>query len=74
MQAEHRVLARVFAIDAGLLEGPPNDIAWEKAKFASMGAATAELTKLGFMGGEGAPIAYPGPGVIDPAGLKYLHP
>ncbi len=74
VQAEHRVLARFFAVDAGMLEGPPNDIAWEKAKFASVGAAAAELRKLGFIGGGGAPIAYPGPGAIDPADLKHLRP
>lgn len=72
--AEHRVLTRVFAIDAGILEGPPNDVAWEKAKFASVGAAAAELEKLGFMGGSGGSIAYPGPGAISNAGVKYLRP
>lgn len=72
--AEHRVLTRVFAIDSGLIEGPPNDVAWEKAKFASMGAAAAELARLGFVGGNGARIAYPGPGVISSAGLKHLRP
>lgn len=74
VEAEHRVAVRVLAIEAGTLEGLPNDVAFEKAKFASVGAAAAELKELGFIGGAGAPMNYPGPGVIDNAGVKYLQP
>ncbi|MGI8554610.1 MAG: ferritin-like domain-containing protein [Dehalococcoidia bacterium] len=74
VEAEHRVAVRFFAIEAGMLDGLPNDIAFEKAKFVSVGAAAAELKELGFIGGSGAQISYPGPGSIDNTGVKHLTP
>lgn len=73
VEAQHRVAARFFAIEAGIMDGLPNDIAWEKAKFASVGAAAAAFKELGFIGGGSTKITYPGPGSIDNTGLKHLH-
>lgn len=74
VEAEHRVGARFFAINAGLLTGTPNDVAFEKALFGSVGEAAAMLEDLGFLGGDGAEITYPGPGEIDTTGVTNLQP
>jgi len=74
VEAQHRVAARFFAVEAGLIKGPPNDVAFEKAKFSSVGAAAAELKELGFIGGGGTHFNYPGPGSIDSTGVKHLKP
>ncbi|MBC5825393.1 MAG: ferritin-like domain-containing protein [Candidatus Eremiobacteraeota bacterium] len=74
VEAEHRVALRFFAIEAGVLAGLPNDIAFEKSKFASVGEAAAALRELGFIDGSGAHITYPGPGKIDYTGVKHLKP
>ncbi len=74
VEAEHRAGVRSFAVDAGLLSGTPNDVAFEKAMFTSVGEAAALLTRLGFIGGRGARITYPGPGAIDTTGVSHLRP
>lgn len=74
VEAEHRAGVRFFAIEAGLLTGTPNDVAFEKALFASVSEAADLLTSLGFIGGTGTEITYPGPGVIDTTGLMQLEP
>ena len=65
---------RFFAIQAGVLSGTPNDVAFEKAMFTSVGQAAAALQQLGFIGGSGPQITYPGPGAIDTTGLTNLRP
>lgn len=65
VEAEHRAGVRAFAIEARLISGTPNDVAFEKALFTSVGGAAAALKGLGFIGGSGTPVAYPGPGAID---------
>ena len=74
VEAEHRAGVRFYAIQAGVLTGTPNDVAFEKALFASVGEAAAALTQLGFIGGSGAQITFPGPGAIDTAGVTNLVP
>ncbi len=74
VEAEHRAGVRFFAIEAGLLSGAPNDVAFEKALFTRVGGAADALTTLGFIGGRGAKITYPGPGAIDATGIHYLQP
>ena len=74
VEAEHRVAARFFAVEAGVLTGLPNDIAFEQAKFDNVGEAGALLGRLGFIGGSGTPFAYPGPVAIDNTGVKNLKP
>ncbi|HEV2124368.1 MAG TPA: ferritin-like domain-containing protein, partial [Chloroflexota bacterium] len=72
--AEHRAGARFFAIQAGILSGTPNDVAFERALFTSVGQAATALTDLGFIGGTGTQITYPGPGEIDFTGVTSLQP
>ena len=73
VEAEHRAGVRFYAIQAGALTGTPNDVAFEKALFASVGEAAA-LQKLGFIGGTGTQITYPGPGAIDATGVIERTP
>jgi len=74
VEAEHRAGARFFAVEAGLLSGTPNDVAFEKALFTSVSGAADALKSLGFIGGRGAQISYPGPGAIDTTGVHFLRP
>ena len=74
VEAEHRAGARFFAIQEGVLSGVPNDVAFEKALFTSVGEAANVLEELGFIGGDGTEITYPGPGVIDATGVGQLRP
>ena len=74
IEAEHRAGARFFAIQAGILSGTPNDVAFERALFTSVGQAATALTDLGFIGGTGTQITYPGPGEIDFTGVTSLQP
>jgi hypothetical protein len=74
VEAEHRAGVRFYAIQAGVLTGTPNDVAFEKALFGSVGEAAAALTQLGFIGGGGTKITFPGPGAIDTAGVSQLVP
>jgi len=74
IEAEHRAGARFFAIEAGVLSGTPNDVAFERALFTSVGEAAAALEELGFIGGDGTEITYPGPGDIDSSGVTNLRP
>jgi hypothetical protein len=74
VEAEHRAGVRFYAIQAGVLSGTPNDVAFEQALFTSVGEAAAALKQLGFIGGSGAQISYPGPGAIDFTGVTQLQP
>lgn len=74
VEAEHRAGLRFFAIQAGIISGTPNDVAFEKALFSSVGAAANALKSLGFIGGTGTQITYPGPSAIDNSGVTYLRP
>lgn len=74
VEAEHRAGARFYAIQAGVITGTPNDVAFEKSLFTSVGQAAAALQQLGFIGGSGTQITYPGPGAIDNTGVTQLTP
>jgi len=74
VEAEHRAHLRFFALQRGVIMGVPNDVAFEKALFTSVGAAAQALTELGWIGGSGPTIQYPGPGQIDTRGVKQLRP
>jgi hypothetical protein len=74
VEAAHRVAFRAYAVDAGVVTGPPNDIAFSKGLYASVSEAIAALRQLGFIGGSGTPLTYPGPGAIDYTGVKDLTP
>jgi len=76
VEAEHRVGLRFYAIQAGVLTGTPNDVAFEKGLFATVGEAATALEQLGFIGGSGTEITYPGPEeiTIDTTGVENLEP
>ena len=74
VEAEHRAGLRYFAIQAGVLSGTPNDVAFEKAMFFSVTDAAVMLDNMGLFGGAGIAVRYPGPGPIDFANVKQLQP
>ncbi len=76
VEAEHRALARFYALGAGVpIDGTvPNNLAFAKTMFSSASAAAAALQNLGFIGGNGAKITYPGPGTITNPGVTNLRP
>ena len=74
VEAEHRAGVRFFAINADAIDGVANDVAFEKSLFASVSEAADLLTELGFIGGDGTAVEFPGPGVIDATGVRNLTP
>lgn len=74
IEAEHRAHARFYAAGAGVVGGPPNNLAFEQAMFTSVGAAAAALQQAGWIGGSGMKLSYPGPGDITNPGVKNLTP
>ncbi|HEX5503566.1 MAG TPA: ferritin-like domain-containing protein [Thermomicrobiales bacterium] len=75
VEAEHRAHARFYAITAGVISDKvPNNLAFEKAMFTAVGGAAQALTQLGWIGGNGTKITYPGPGQIDNSGVTNLQP
>lgn len=74
VEAEHRVGLRFFAVEAGVIEGVPNDIAFERALFTTVQEAADMLMELGFIGGDGYEVEYPGPSEIDGTGVQNLEP
>lgn len=69
-----QIALRIGAVEDGVLTGTPNDVAFEKALFATVAEASDQLTSLGFIGGAGTVIDCPGLGVIDTTGLMQLEP
>jgi hypothetical protein len=65
VEGEHRAHVRFYALQAGLIDEAPNNVAFAKAKFTSVGAAAQALTDLGWIGGSGAKLTYPGPVEVD---------
>ncbi len=74
VEAEHRAHARFYAFSAGVINEVPNNVAFEKAMFTTVGAAADALTKLGWINGTGAELTYPGPGTIDYSGIENRKP
>lgn len=74
VEAEHRTLARYYAIRGGVLAGVPNNLAFETAMFTSVGGAATALQGLGWINGSGPKITYPGPGLIDFTGVGQRRP
>jgi hypothetical protein len=60
VEAEHRVLASYV-----LGTRPANNFAFYPALFSTVGEAAQALIDLGFIGGSGTAVDYPGPGEID---------
>lgn len=74
VEAEHRSHARFYAFSAGIIPEVPNNLAFEKALFTSVGAAASALTQAGWINGSGPQLTYPGPGQIDTRGVHNLQP
>lgn len=74
VEAEHRAHARFYAFSAGVIDEVPNNVAFAKAMFTSVGAAADALTKLGWINGSGAALTYPGPGKITYSGIEGRKP
>lgn len=74
VECEHLAIARLYAIEAGIISGVPNNVAFENALFTSVGQAAAALQQLGFIGGNGPQFSYPGPGAITNPGVKNVNP
>lgn len=74
VEAEHRAHFRFYEIGTGAASGVPNNLAFEKAMFTSAGAAADALKQLGFIGGSGPQITYPGPVQFDFTGIKNQQP
>lgn len=69
VEAEHRVLAN-YALGTR----PANDVAFEKPMFNTVGDAAGALKQLGFIGGSGTKVNYPGPGNIDNSNVSETSP
>jgi hypothetical protein len=74
VEGDHRALLRLYAIEAGVLDGVPNNLAFAQALFTNVGGAAAALTQLGWIGGSGMELTYPGPGEISNPGVTNLQP
>lgn len=75
IEAEHRVGVRYFGILAGAIDDPvANDVAFNPSLFERVSEAADLLTELGFIGGDGTAVEFPGPGVIDATGVRNLTP
>ena len=75
IEAEHRVGVRYFGIVAGAIDDPvPNDVAFSRSLFSQVSEAADLLEELGFIGGDGTEVEFPGPGTIDPTGVRNLTP
>ncbi len=69
VEGEHRVLA---AYVAGVR--PANNIALAPELFKTVGEAAAALTSLGFIGGTGTAVSYPGPLKVDRSSVNLRTP
>jgi len=62
VEAEHRALARTALALNGTDNDPPNNLAFESDLFTSVADAAKALETLGFIGGTGTVVTYPGRG------------
>lgn len=69
VEGEHRVLANYAAG-----ERPANNFGFYPSMFSTVGEAAAALQELGFIGGEGTEVSYPGPGEIVTANVMNTEP
>jgi hypothetical protein len=69
VEAEHRVLAN-YALGTR----PANDFAFYPSLFGTVGEAAQTLIDLGFIGGTGPQVMYPGPGDIDGSNVTVTSP
>lgn len=69
VEAEHRVLAN-YALGTR----PANNLAFEQNLFGNVGQAASTLKSLGFIGGSGTKVSFPGPGSIDNSNVSETAP
>lgn len=69
VEGEHRVLAN-YALGTR----PANNIGFAPAVFGTVGEAAQALTDLGFIGGTGTEVTYPGPGEIMRNAVRVQKP
>ncbi len=69
VEAEHRVLANY-----ALGHRPANNMAFEANLFGAVGDAAAALKKLGFIGGSGKQVSYPGTSGADLSYVSHTYP
>lgn len=69
VEAEHRVLAN-YALGVR----PANNYGFYPNLFSTVGEAAAALQELGFIGGTGTQVSYPGPGEIDASNVMNTEP
>ena len=69
VEGEHRVLANYV-----LGTRPADNYAFYPNLFPSVGAAAQALIDLGFIGGSGTEVSYPGPGEIDASMVENTEP
>lgn len=69
VEAEHRVLAN-YALGTR----PANDFAFYPSMFNHVSEAAQALIDLGFIGGTGPQVMYPGPGTIDGSDVTVTSP
>ncbi len=69
VEGEHRVLAN-YALGSR----PANDIGFAAATFGTVGEAAQALMDLGFIGGTGMQVSYPGPGEIAKDAVRVHTP
>ena len=74
VEGEHRAHARFYALSAGLITESPNNHAFEKALFGSVTDAATALTDLGWIGGDGAALVYPGELAVDMSLITNVQP
>lgn len=61
VEAEHRTLARAALALAGqTADVPPNNVAFESDLFPTVAAAAVALQQLGYIGGTGTQVTFPG--------------
>jgi hypothetical protein len=74
VEAEHRAHARFFSIQEGFISGVPNNRAYSRALFSGLGEAAGALEDLGWIGGPGPELVFPGPVEPDMSGLRVTAP
>ncbi|MGH2604035.1 MAG: ferritin-like domain-containing protein, partial [Dehalococcoidia bacterium] len=74
VEGEHRAHMRFYGLLAGLYDETPNNVAFHKGMFTSVGGAAQALTDLGWIGGSGAVLTFPGPGEVDLSLIENTQP
>jgi hypothetical protein len=74
VEGEHRAHMRLYGLLAELYEEHPNNVAFHKGMFTGVGGVAQALTDLGWIGGAGAVLTFPGPGEVDLSIIENAQP